>query len=193
MSEEIEEALGDWDYSSLPDNVRIGHDCIIERRGSFARYRSKKDPGLVMGDRVRVYVWTAFNIEPTGRVNIGEDSVLVGAVFMCAESITIGKRVTVSYNVTIADSDFHPIGLKERRLNAIANAPFGDKSRRPDVQTAPVEIEDDVWIGIGAIILKGVKIGRCARIGAGAVVTHDVPPDASVVGSPARVVAQGKQ
>jgi acetyltransferase-like isoleucine patch superfamily enzyme len=193
MSEEIEDALGDWDYSSLPDNVRIGHDCIIERRGSFARYRSKKDPGLVMGDRVRVYVWTAFNIEPTGRVNIGEDSVLVGAVFMCAESITIGKRVTVSYNVTIADSDFHPIGLKERRLDAVANAPFGDKSRRPDVQTAPVEIGDDVWIGMGAIILKGVKIGRGARIGSGAVITNNVPPGASMAGNPARLVASGKQ
>jgi acetyltransferase-like isoleucine patch superfamily enzyme len=192
MSEEIEDALGDWDYSSLPDNVRIGHDCIIERRGSFARYRSKKDPGLVLGNRVRVYVWTAFNIEPTGKVEVGEDSVLVGAVFMCAESITIGRRVTVSYNVTIADSDFHPIEWEERRLDAVANAPFGDKSLRPVIQSKPVEIGDDVWIGIGAIILKGVKIGRGARIGAGAVVTNEVPSDASVVGNPARFISQGE-
>ena len=49
----------------------------------------------------------------------------------------------------------------------------------------PIEIADDVWIGIGAIILKGVKIGKDVRIGAGAVVTHDVPNGARVFGNPA--------
>jgi acetyltransferase-like isoleucine patch superfamily enzyme len=182
----IGEALGDWDYATLPGNVRLGRDCLIERRGSFARYRSRQNPGLVLGDHVRVYIWTAFNIEPTGRVDVGKDSVLVGAVFMCADRIVIGERVSVSYNVTIADCDFHPVALEERTLDAIAVAPFGDKSRRPAVRTAPVEIADDVWIGIGAIILKGVKIGRYARIGAGTVVTRDIPAGAHVVGNPAR-------
>ena len=49
-------------------------------------------------------------------------------------------------------------------------------------------IEDDVWIGIGAIVLKGVRIGKDARIAAGSVVTTNVPPGATVVGNPARVV-----
>ena len=49
-------------------------------------------------------------------------------------------------------------------------------------------VEDDAWIGIGAIILKGVRIGRGARIGPGAVVTADVPAGAAVAGHPARVV-----
>jgi acetyltransferase-like isoleucine patch superfamily enzyme len=53
-----------------------------------------------------------------------------------------------------------------------------------------VVIEDDVWIGIGAIILKGVLVGRGARVGAGAIVTSDVPPEATVVGNPARVVSE---
>jgi acetyltransferase-like isoleucine patch superfamily enzyme len=128
-------------------------------------------------------------VEPTGRVTIGDDTVLVGAIFMCAKNISIGSRVIVSYAVTIADCDFHPKDPELRIADAIANAPGGDKSRRPTLVALPVTIEDDVWIGIGAIVLKGVRIGQGARIGAGAVVTSDVSPGAWVEGNPARVVA----
>ena len=51
-------------------------------------------------------------------------------------------------------------------------------------------IEDDVWIGIGAIILKGTRVGKGARVAAGSVVTHDVPPGGVVAGNPARIVAE---
>ena len=187
---EIKAFTGGWDHAALPKNIRVGADCFLERRESFKRFRSTREPGLTLGDRVQVYTWTEFNIEPAGALEVGDDSVLVGAVFMCAESVRIGKRVLVSYNVTIADSDFHPRDPEQRQLDAIANAPGGDKSRRPSVVARPVVIEDDAWIGIGAIILKGVRIGRGARIGAGAVVTHDVPAGATVAGNPARPVGQ---
>jgi acetyltransferase-like isoleucine patch superfamily enzyme len=178
----------DWDYATLPANVRLGRDCFLERRGSFDRYRSTQTPGLVLGDRVRIYGFSDLNIEPGGTVSIGDDSVLVGAIFMCAERIAIGKRVVISYDVTIADSDFHPTDPAARKLDAIANSPHGDKGLRPYIETSPVEIGDDVWIGIGAIILKGVKIGAKARIGAGAVITRDVPAGACYIGNPARAV-----
>ncbi len=178
----------DWDYSTLPANVRLGKDCFIERRSVFDRFRSEQEPGLVLGDRVRVYSFTALNVEPSGRMEIGDDSILVGGVFMCAQRIKIGKRVIVSYNVTIADSDFHPTEPAARKLDAVANAPYGDRSLRPYVESNPVEIGDDVWIGIGAIVLKGVKIGVGARIGAGAVITRDVPTGSHYVGNPARAV-----
>ena len=119
-------------------------------------------------------------------VRIGDDSILVGAVFMCGESITIGRRAVVSYNVTIADTDFHPIDSELRRKDAMASSPFGDRTARPPLVTRPVIIEDDVWIGIGAIILTGTRIGRGARIGAGSVVTKDVPEGAAIHGNPAR-------
>jgi acetyltransferase-like isoleucine patch superfamily enzyme len=96
--------------------------------------------------------------------------------------------VIVSYNVTIADSDFHPRDPELRKLDAMANAPQGDRSQRPAVIAKPVVIEDDTWVGIGAIVLKGVRIGRGARIGAGAVVTSDVPPGATFAGNPARLI-----
>ncbi len=185
---DIREITGQWDYGSLPKNVRLGPGCFLERKASFQRYRSEQPVGLSIGANVTAYTWTEFNINPSGVVIIGDDSVLVGAVFMCAERITIGKRVVISYHVTIADSDFHPLDLETRRLDAIANAPGGDRSKRPPVESRPVMIEDDVWVGIGAIILKGVRIGRGAKIAAGSVVTRDVPPGTTVAGNPARIV-----
>jgi len=178
----------DWDYSTLPANVRLGHDCFIERKNSFDRYRSEQNPGLLLGNRVKVYCFTDLNLEPSGVVAVGDDSILVGGIFMCAQRITIGKRVIISYGVTIADSDFHPTDPAARKVDAIANSPHGDKRRRPYIETAPVEIGDDVWIGIGAIILKGVKIGVGARIGAGAVITRSVPAGEYYVGNPAHAV-----
>jgi len=185
------EITGAWDHSGLPDNIQVGENCQLERKDSFKRFRSERRPGLVLGNRVKVFTWTEFNVEPSGVVEIGDDSILVGSVFMCAESIRIGRRVVISYNTTIADSDFHPRDPELRRQDAIANAPFGDKSHRPALLSRPVVIEDDVWIGIGAILLKGVRIGASARIGAGAVVTKNVPAGASVAGNPAQIVLKG--
>ncbi|MGI8603233.1 MAG: acyltransferase [Verrucomicrobiales bacterium] len=189
---EVKAITGGWDYSTLARNVIVGKGCFLERKESFKRFRSRRQPGLVLGRDVKVYTWTEFNIEPEGCLEVGDDSVLVGAVFMCAQQIAIGKRVIVSYNTTIADSDFHPRDPELRRQDAIANAPKGDRDFRPYVASAPVEIEDDVWIGIGAIILKGVHVGAGARIGAGAVVTSNVPAGATVAGNPARIMPAGE-
>jgi acetyltransferase-like isoleucine patch superfamily enzyme len=188
--DDVRGVTGQWPHADLPANIRVGVDCYLERRASFKKFYSVRNPGLVFGDRVKVYTWAEFNIEAGGYLEVGDDSILVGPIFMGGESIIIGRRVIVSYNVTIADSDFHPLDPEERKLDAIANAPFGDRTRRPVLVTRPVVIEDDVWIGIGAIILKGVRIGRAARIGAGAVVTKDVPPGAAATGNPAKIEPQ---
>ncbi len=182
---------GTWDYRTLPSNVRLGQGCFLERKASFLRYRSVQAVGLSLGRGEVACTWTEFNIEPTGTITVGDDCVLVGAVFMCAERITVGARVVISYHVTIADSDFHPIDPTDRRLDAIANALGGDRSKRPPYESRPVVIEDDAWIGIGAIVLKGVRVGRGARVGAGSVVTRDVPPGTAVAGNPARPLESG--
>ncbi len=180
------EVSGAWDYRTLPSNIHVGADCWIEAKHSFRRCRSERDPAVVLGDRVRVYGWATFNVEPTGSVVVGDDSVLVGPVLLCASRIEIGRGVVISYNVTIADADFHPIDPDARRQDAIANAPNGDRSKRPPYDAAPVRIGDGAWIGIGAILLKGITIGAGARVGAGAVVTRDVAAGSSVEGNPAR-------
>ena len=178
-----------WDLSGIPANVEIGSGCYLElNRANFERFRSERQPGLRLGDRVAIYDWTAFNVEPEGEIHVGNDSIIAGAIFMCAERIHVGRRVVISYHATIADCDFHPRDPAARMQDAIANAPGGNRLERPPLESAPVIIEDDVSIGIGAILLKGVCVGRGARVHAGAVVTRNVAPGTIVAGNPAHPI-----
>ena len=98
--------------------------------------------------------------------------------FAVADSIRIGNNCLLASNVQLSDYDGHPVDAERRR----AGGPT------PPENIRPIVIGNDVWIGSNAIILKGVRIGDRAIIGAGAVVTRDVPPDVVVAGNPARVV-----
>src|SRR4051812_7573047 len=184
----IDEVTGTWDHALLPSNVRLGLDVFIERKDSFRRFRSQRDPGVVLGQDVVAYTWTDFSVEPAGCVEIGDRSVLVGAVFMCAERITVGADVVISYGVTIADCDFHPVDPDLRRQDALAIAPGGDESRRVPISTAPVTIAARAKVGMGCIILKGVEIGEDAVIEPGSVVTRSVPAGMRAGGNPAEVL-----
>ncbi len=95
-----------------------------------------------------------------------------------AHRVQIGNHCLVAGGVRIADFDGHPLDAAARRAGVTCSA---DAVR-------PVTIGDDVWIGHGAIILKGVTVGDRAVIGACAVVTRDVPADTVVAGNPARIV-----
>ena len=90
--------------------------------------------------------------------------------------IRIGSRVLIAANVTITTRQ-HPVALPRWGITS----------------DAPIVIEDDVWIGAGAIVLPGVTIGRGAVIAAGAVVTADVPPFTVAGGVPARTIKQVPQ
>lgn len=190
MTDHLSETTGAWDHGLLAANIRLGQGCYLENRASFRNFDSERRPGLVLGDRVRVYRWTDFNVEPSGRLLVGADSTLVGAVFMCAERIEIGARVAISYNVLIADCDMHPRDADLRRQDALGSAPYGGPVDRPPLEASPVTIEDDVTIGIGTIVLKGVRIGSMSRVAAGSVVVGDVPRGARVAGNPARELGE---
>jgi acetyltransferase-like isoleucine patch superfamily enzyme len=110
------------------------------------------------------------------KIRIGDDVGLTGTVIVAANSVEIGDRVLVGANSTIVDTDFHPLDVKTRQEDILAG------------KNAPVIIEDDVFIGMNCIILKGVRIGAGAVIGAGSVVAIDIPPYAVAAGNPARVV-----
>lgn len=74
-----------------------------------------------------------------------------------------------------------------RRRDIEAISPSGDPSQRPPLMPRPVNIGNDVWIGTGAIILKGLSVGNGATIAPGAVLTRDVPPGVLVEGNPASI------
>ena len=179
---------GEWDYGELPSSVRLGDGVWLERKQSFDRVRSRRADALVIGDRVRVYTWTNFSVEYDGRMEIGEDAVVVGAQFMCSSWISVGARAVLSYGVIVADADFHPIDPQERRLDCEANAPEGDRAARRPFAVKPTTIGEDARIGIGAVLLKGSTIGAGAVVAAGAVVTGEVPAGMGAAGNPAQVV-----
>ncbi len=117
---------------------------------------------------------------PEARIIIGEGCELSGTSVSCrSTSVILGRRVLIAPDVIITDSDFHALWPVEQR----AEDPGMDRDR-------PVYIGDGAWIGMRCIILKGVTIGSGAIIGAGSVVTRDIPDNAVACGFPARVVRQ---
>ena len=111
-------------------------------------------------------------------------------MLLCELEIHIGNYVVIGWNTTVADTDFHPIAPAERIADAIACSPLGKGRLRPPVVKRPVIIEDDVWIGPNATILKGVRIGSGAFVEPGSLVTRDVPRRARVMGNPAEVIGE---
>ena len=116
-----------------------------------------------------------------GKIVIGDYSGISGAVLSSRAEIRIGNHVNIGGNVRIFDHDFHSMDAMDRR------DPVIDKR---NCRAEPVVIEDDVFVGANAIILKGVHIGARSIIGAGAVVTiRNIPADSVVAGNPARLVS----
>ena len=99
--------------------------------------------------------------------------------------LVIGKSVFIDGGVPIVDTAFHPLDPAQRMFDTVAVSTIGDKLRRPHFDTAPVFIEDCVWIGYNATVLKGVTIGKNSVIQPGALVTKNVPENSIVSGNPA--------
>lgn len=157
-----------------------GMPIILKRRGSTMRF----------GDELDMRSWATSNpLSPNHRVVLatrsphatiqaGVNCGFTGTTLVAAEAIIMGDRVVVGANCTIADTDFHPLTRAERAEDILAGA------------AAPITIQDDVFIGLNSLILKGVTIGHDSVIGAGSVVTKDIPPGVVAAGNPARVVRE---
>ncbi len=115
-----------------------------------------------------------------GRIQIGENSGGSGIVISSISQVQIGNNVKLGGNVRLFDHDFHALDFEKRRL------PF--KEQEPFIRSDPIQIEDDVFIGTNAIILKGAKIGPRTIVAAGSVVFRgEYPADVILVGNPARI------
>ena len=100
-----------------------------------------------------------------------------GCAFDIADSVTVGAYCNLAANVRVRDFDGHPMDAMARRTKPT-----------PPEGIGPIRIGNDVWIGTGAMILKGVTIGDRAVVAAMSVVASDVPPDTLVAGNPARAI-----
>ncbi len=179
----------DWWQHPIPPGVTFGEGLYCETAQIFRFMRSKRPDAVTLGVHVSCYAGVSFAIGENGRCSVGDFTLLNGALIMADECIEIGKHCLVSWNVGIADSDFHPLDAAQRRIDTYALAPFyKDRPARPPLKTAPVIIKDNVWIGMNAIILKGVTIGENSVVAAGSVVSKDVPPNVVVAGNPAVIV-----
>lgn len=116
---------------------------------------------------------TEITVGRAGVLTIGDDSTLnQGVQIYCVERISIGDRVAIASGVHIYDTNSHPV------------KPMGT------TRVEPVTIEDDVWIGMNAMLLPGTRVGRGSVIGAGAIVHGAVPPGSIVVPAQSKCVSQ---
>ena len=131
-----------------------------------------------------------------GEINVGKRTYISGDTTLISRSlIEIGNDVTISWGVWIYDHNSHSLDWQERindMKQLITNIKYGNNfianKNWTVVNTKPIHICDKVWIGFNAIILKGVTIGEGAIVGAGSVVTKNVPAYTVVAGNPARIV-----
>jgi acetyltransferase-like isoleucine patch superfamily enzyme len=104
-------------------------------------------------------------------ISIGDNCGFSGTIVSSAKSIVIGNNVRCGANTLITDTDWHT----------------DDPRTSPD---AAIVIEDNVWLGYGVKVLKGVKIGKNSLIGACSVVVKDIPPNVIAAGNPCKTIKQ---
>jgi acetyltransferase-like isoleucine patch superfamily enzyme len=132
----------------------------------------------------------------TGQVTIGKRAYIGDCSIICRDRVVLGDDVTIAWGVTLYDHNSHSLDWQQRRkvvdhfLNCEGNSnPYIDLDWT-GVTSSPIVIEDRAWIGFNSVVLKGIRIGEGAVVGAGSVVTRDVPPYVVVGGNPATVIGR---
>lgn len=163
-------------------NCKIGKNCKFQGKSHFRRY---PESIITIGDDCQfisakygnfVGIYTPCQITtllPNSSITIGRNCGFSATVITAAKSVRIGNNVRCGANTLITDTDFH---TDDQRAGA-------DKE---------VVIEDNVWLGYGVKILKGVHIGANSIIGLGSIVTHDIPANVVAVGNPCKVIKELK-
>ena len=167
------------DDPELAEASRRAHQMTREYEALYTEDRAAAQALL---SKLVKSVGEAVNIKPPFYVDYGSYISIGAGTFanyglmaLDVASITIGRDVQIGPNVQLL-TPTHPIDPALRRAKYEA--------------AKPIVIQDNVWLGGGAIVLAGVTVGENSVVGAGAVVTKDVPPNVVVVGNPARIVKQ---
>lgn len=174
-----------WKWEARFKGVTMEGRLVLAGRPIISVARNSH---LILGDGVAMFSAVRSNplacfqpcvlrtLAPGAELRLGRNVGLSGTVVCAGRSICIGEGTIVGAGAMILDNDFH--------------APDGEWGWRNESEknARPIVIGRGAFIGARAIILKGVSIGDRAVIGAGAVVTHDVPAGATAAGNPARIV-----
>ncbi len=156
-------------------NFRLGANCFI---GDRVIIFQREDGGAVeLGDHVYIYRDTIIETGVGGSLTIGSKSSIHPRCQLNAnvEPISIGSGVMIAPNCSLYSYDHGTAAGKPIR-------------EQPLKSKGPIIIEDEVWLSVGVIVLGGVRIGKNAVIGAGSVVTKNVPEGAIAFGNPASVM-----
>ena len=157
-------------YNSLASADAAGKEQILDR--------------LLGGRGKNLWITPPFYVDYGNNIYFGDNcEVNMNCTFLDDNKIVIGDHALIAPNVQIYTA-FHPTDAAERFGAPRADGSFAFCRTR----TAPVVVGDNVWIGGGAILLPGVTIGSNTVIGAGSVVTRDIPANVVAVGSPCRVL-----
>ncbi len=144
--------------------ITIGDNCVFLNGGANPLCAGRK---------------TVICCRKGAKITIGDYSGFSSTVFNIRKSLTIGKHVLVGGNVVFMDSDAHSLDYRIRRDWKLDGKSHKDKE---------IVVGDDVLIGMDCTILKGVHIGSRSVIGAGSLVTKDIPDDCIAAGRPAKVI-----
>jgi len=185
-----------WESDRLQQRVAASKCTVGERTVLYPSCKIDNDlcdrSLIQIGDDTQVL--SNLQVFPHGgRIVVGKDCYLGEQTRIWSmNSITIGDRVLISHSINIHDHNAHSLSARDRHAHLKAIIAKGHPKDLENVASEPVVIEDDAWIGFNATILKGVRIGKGAVVGACSVVTKDVPPYSVVVGNPSRVVGSSR-
>lgn len=155
----------------LNDELHMGYNAFIDNgRTSILRVDDKAQ--VIVNGKFKAFYGADIICFKNSKLTLEGGFINSDVKIRCFEGITIGKGAKISHNVTIMDGDGHSIEYDGY------------------ISVKPIVIEDDVWIGTKAIILKGVTIGEGSIVAAGSVVTKDVPSHSLVAGNPAKVIKE---
>ena len=185
-------------YFAFPERMASGNarmfNCILGENSKISEQAIINNPSAI---KANITIGKDSTIEGilniwvnAGKIEIGDSSYIgEGSRVYSAQHIKIGNRVLIAHGCNIFDSNIHSLDSIERHKEYVQNI-SGEVVKLFNMKEKQVVIKDDAWIGASAIILKGVTIGKGAIVGAGSVVTKDIPDYTTVVGNPARVVKQ---
>lgn len=138
------------------------------------------------------YIGGQFQALCGGKIVVGNNIYIgAGSIIQAKEQIEIGNNVIIANGVLLVDNNNHPTNPASRlEMSKCDNYMTDELWTWKDAKSKPIKIEDNVWIGKNATIMKGVTVGEGSIVALGAIVTRDVPPYTIVAGNPAVVVKQ---